>query len=305
LTRMSRDEEIRLIKSFPLEEYLLRFHGLRVAWRSPDKVYCWSPLREETNPSFVIYPETNTWFDFGLGKGGSVIDFELEVQGGDYAGAMRVLRERILPLSGRDSQRSPGPSLDDFIPRRNRLGWEKAKNVLRKVHGIAVFEVHQKLYRDGRIIMTRRGELVCPMVLLEPDGGVQLCGVAVRDPKGRKRISGRRGVSWWSKLEPTRLGIFEGVRDALAFLSEVDQLDCVVLHGTPSREQLITLRHLVDKYAGDVIVCRDADSQGEVIFQRIRKELKGVAGVWNYPPPVGKDWYEYCLRRKVITLRRP
>jgi hypothetical protein len=34
-----------------------------------------SPLRDDgRNPSFICYKETNSWFDYGLGEGGSVID---------------------------------------------------------------------------------------------------------------------------------------------------------------------------------------------------------------------------------------
>lgn len=34
-----------------------------------------SPLREEKEPSFKVNRKLNVWFDHGLGKGGSIIDF--------------------------------------------------------------------------------------------------------------------------------------------------------------------------------------------------------------------------------------
>lgn len=34
-----------------------------------------SPFREEKHPSFFIYPDTQRWYDFGMSRGGDVIDF--------------------------------------------------------------------------------------------------------------------------------------------------------------------------------------------------------------------------------------
>ncbi|HEU4633595.1 MAG TPA: CHC2 zinc finger domain-containing protein, partial [Flavisolibacter sp.] len=36
-----------------------------------------SPFRDERTPSFKVNRSRNTWFDFGEGKGGDIIDFGL------------------------------------------------------------------------------------------------------------------------------------------------------------------------------------------------------------------------------------
>ncbi len=40
---------------------------------------CWylSPLRDEKEPSFKVNRKLNVWYDYGLGKGGNIIDFGL------------------------------------------------------------------------------------------------------------------------------------------------------------------------------------------------------------------------------------
>ena len=48
----------------------------------PKKIYrqdYWylSPLRDEKTASFKINREKNCWFDFGIGKGGNIIDFAI------------------------------------------------------------------------------------------------------------------------------------------------------------------------------------------------------------------------------------
>lgn len=61
------------IKRASLEAYL-EAHGFpcvksyrNIRW------YC-SPLRQETSPSFKVDTDTNLWYDFGLGKGGNIIN---------------------------------------------------------------------------------------------------------------------------------------------------------------------------------------------------------------------------------------
>lgn len=40
-----------------------------------------SPLRNETNPSFCVNPNSNTWYDFGVSEGGGVIDLVCRLSG--------------------------------------------------------------------------------------------------------------------------------------------------------------------------------------------------------------------------------
>lgn len=39
-----------------------------------------SPFREESTPSFKVDSNSNCWYDFGLGKGGTIVDFVAELQ---------------------------------------------------------------------------------------------------------------------------------------------------------------------------------------------------------------------------------
>lgn len=43
-----------------------------------------SPLREETEASFKVNTELNQWYDFGLGKGGTIIALAEELYASDY-----------------------------------------------------------------------------------------------------------------------------------------------------------------------------------------------------------------------------
>lgn len=316
MTRMSRDEEIRLIKSFSLEEYLLRFYGLRVAWRSERLVCCYSPFRDERRPSFYIYRRTNSWFDFGLGKGGTVIDFEAEMRG-SLAEAMAVLRERILSRARQDpslirrvemGQKQEQKPFE--LDKEGVLGWNGTRWVLKR-HGFSDPDRFEDLYHHGRIMCTSQGELICPMVQVV-QMRLRLCGVAVRRLDGSKRIKGEKGISLWERgFRGARLAVFEGVRDALAFLAGVDrELDVVLLHGQPSEEQLRALKHVVSTRGYmDILICTDADPAGEALASKVRDALRGLdVNMWDYPPPEARDWYEYVYLQGrwvvVLPLRR-
>ena len=50
-----------------------------------------NPLRTEKTSSLQIYDNTNSWFDFGSDKGGSVIDFMVEINNCDIPEAINDL----------------------------------------------------------------------------------------------------------------------------------------------------------------------------------------------------------------------
>ena len=55
--------------------------------------YIHSPFRSEKTPSFKINPVLNTWYDFGLGKGGTILDLIMQLENKDTKEAVKKLRE--------------------------------------------------------------------------------------------------------------------------------------------------------------------------------------------------------------------
>ncbi|MFA5352710.1 MAG: CHC2 zinc finger domain-containing protein [Thermodesulfovibrionales bacterium] len=60
-----------------------RPHGGKVRFKSP--------FRDEKEPSFYVYTHNNTWFDWGLGKGGDIIDFVQRLHGVSFPEALEIL----------------------------------------------------------------------------------------------------------------------------------------------------------------------------------------------------------------------
>lgn len=53
-----------------------------------------SPFSNEKTPSFVVSPEKQIWKDFSSGRGGSMFDFVMEVEGLDFKGALELLARK-------------------------------------------------------------------------------------------------------------------------------------------------------------------------------------------------------------------
>lgn len=69
---------LKEIKNIPLATFLSRL-GYEPARRCAYKLWYRSPLRQEHTPSFKVETALNCWYDFGIGKGGNIIDLVSEL----------------------------------------------------------------------------------------------------------------------------------------------------------------------------------------------------------------------------------
>ena len=82
---------IETAKQINLADYL---HSLGYSPVKQQGINLWykSPLREETEASFKVNTERNLWYDFGLGKGGGIIELAAHLYATDH---IPYLLERI------------------------------------------------------------------------------------------------------------------------------------------------------------------------------------------------------------------
>ena len=89
-----KEEDLSRIKRYPIVEYLDR-KGIKPVRRTPSyALYC-SPLREETHPSFKVDTEKNLWIDYGEGRGGSIIDLCMRMEGCTFSEAICRLGQNV------------------------------------------------------------------------------------------------------------------------------------------------------------------------------------------------------------------
>lgn len=84
---------IKEIKSIPLAAFLSRL-GHEPSARKGTRLWYKSPLRQERTPSFKVDTALNCWYDFGLGRGGNIIDLATELyQSTDLCHLMRCITD--------------------------------------------------------------------------------------------------------------------------------------------------------------------------------------------------------------------
>ena len=90
-----KEEDLSLIKRYSIVEYLER-KGIRPVRRKPAYAMYRSPLREETHPSFKVDTEKNLWIDYAEGRGGSIIDLCMRLEGCTLSEAICRLGQNAL-----------------------------------------------------------------------------------------------------------------------------------------------------------------------------------------------------------------
>ena len=82
---------LKEIKTIPLAAFLSQL-GHEPAARKETRLWYKSPLRQEQTPSFKVETTLNCWYDFGIGKGGNIIDLAAEMyQSTDLRYLMRCI----------------------------------------------------------------------------------------------------------------------------------------------------------------------------------------------------------------------
>ena len=75
-----KEEDLSLIKRYPIVEYLER-KGIKPIRLTPSYALYRSPLRAEIHPSFKVDTEKNLWIDYAEGRGRSIIDLCMRLEG--------------------------------------------------------------------------------------------------------------------------------------------------------------------------------------------------------------------------------
>ncbi len=89
---------IQDIKRIPIRDYLSQ-RGISPKQENLRYGFYLSPLRDEQDASFKVDYSQNVWYDFGVGRGGSIIDFVMEVEKCNFQQAIEHLRKNNISAS--------------------------------------------------------------------------------------------------------------------------------------------------------------------------------------------------------------
>ena len=262
-----KEEDFSLIKRYPIVEYLEK-KGLKPVRRTAAyALYC-SPLREEMHPSFKVDTEKNLWIDYGEGRGGSIIDLCMRMEGCTLSEAIRRLGQNA-PDNGTYSSRN------GFTP--NNPQPVMAANGARRLIEISdTLPPHlQEYLTKVRCINLEKTMPFLKCISYEVRGRrYQAIGFAnlssgyeLRDDKTFKGTIAPKDITpiFTDRAEP--VCIFEGFMDFLSFLSMKEEVTshCLVMNSVSNVAR--TIRYLNDRHLPHIRTFLDNDEAGRRLFK--------------------------------------
>ena len=262
-----KEEDLSRIKRYSIVEYL-ESKGIKPVRKTPTYVMYHSPLREETHPSFKVDTEKNLWIDYGEGRGGSIIDLCMRMEG-------CTLSEAIRRLGQNASDNGTYSFLNGFAP--NNTQPVMAVNGARRLIEISdTLPPHfQEYLTKVRCINLEKGMPFLKCISYEVRGRrYQAIGFAnlsggyeLRDDKTFKGTIAPKDITpiFTDRAEP--VCIFEGFMDFLSFLSMKEEITnhCLVMNSVSNVAR--TIRYLNDRHLTNIRAFLDNDEAGRRAVQ--------------------------------------
>ena len=252
-----------------------------------------APYREDHNASMKVDFARNLWFDFGLGKGGSIIDLVMLLQGCNAHEAISHLagnnlsfhsatppKEKVAALSPSArhilgiSEELP-PHLQRYLQEERKIDLSLAKPYLRSV----CYEVGGRTY--------------IAIGFANRAGGYEL-----RDDKTFKGTIAPKDISVIAgDANNVPHCIFEGFMDFLSYLTMKGKeiAPCIVLNSVSNVHRAVT--YLREHHIAYVRAFLDNDEAGQQVFQAIQSSGIKVEDMSRHYAQY-KDLNEYHVSRQ-------
>ncbi len=292
-------------KRIPLRD-LLTALGCVPQRENKGELWYLSPFRQEGAPSFKVSVTGNAWYDFGLGKGGNIIDFAMQYfQVSSVAAALSEL-ERCMGSSASIAPPPSAPALRPTIELKDDLKITKIQSLQNKAltdylqsRGIAV-EVARPYVQE--MYYTRSKKHFFALAFSTQSGGWELRNRYFKGSAGSKDIS---IIQPASVIEDAAIMVFEGFMDFMSYLMwkkvTVPPLPVLVLNSTAMAEKAIsTIR---DRGIQTVHLCLDHDASGREVTAQFQQQLSGVNVVDQSALYAGhKDFNEFLQKQRQPEL---
>ena len=255
-----KEENLSTIKRYPITAYL-ESKGITPVRRLAAYAMYRSPLRDERHPSFKVDTEKNLWIDYAEGRGGSIIDLYMRLEGCTLPETIRRLGQMISGHTISNHPRAEAyrhttesadgcrkligisddlpPHLQDYLIKERYIDLGRAQPFLRCVR----YEVRGREYEV--------------IGFANVSGGYELRGAGLFKgtlaPKDITPIfsDGRQPVC-----------LFEGFMDFLSFLSMKEKVDshCLVMNSVANVGRCI--RYLRERHITALRAFLDNDEAG-------------------------------------------
>ena len=219
---------IKEIKSIPLAAFLSRL-GHEPAARKGTRLWYKSPLRQEQTPSFKVDTALNCWYDFGIGKGGNIIDLATDLyQSTDLRYLMRCIANNypvpsVQTVGSSYPRRHSAPSMEQFkvVPLEHRalVAYLQERGIPAHIAEAKCKEAHYSV----------NGKSYFAVAFENVNNGWELRSRYFKGCRGRKDIS---YLPWARDGPSTECAVFEGFIDYLSALALgiISGADAIILN---------------------------------------------------------------------------
>ena len=219
---------IKEIKSIPLADFLSRL-GHESAARKGTRLWYKSPLRQEHTPSFKVDTSLNCWYDFGLGRGGNIIDLAAELyQSTELRYLIRCIADSypvpsVQTVASSFAPRHSAPSMAQFevVPLEHRalVAYLQERGIPAHIATANCKEAHY----------TINSKPYFAVAFENVSGGWELRNRYFKGCRGRKDIS---YLPWARDGPSTECAVFEGFIDYLSALTLniISGADAIILN---------------------------------------------------------------------------
>ena len=219
---------IKEIKSIPLATFLSQL-GHEPTARKGTRLWYKSPLRQEYTQSFKVETTLNCWYDFGLGRGGNIIDLATEIyRSTDLRYLMRCIADScpvpsVQIVASTFAPRHSAPSMERFevVPLEHRalVAYLQERGIPAHIAKAKCKEAHYCV----------NGKFYFAVTFENVSGGCELRNRYFKGCRGRKDIS---YLPWARDGPSTECAVFEGFIDYLSALTLgiISGADAIILN---------------------------------------------------------------------------
>ena len=264
-----KEEDLSAIKRYSIVDYLER-KGIRPVRRTPTYAVYRSPLREEVHPSFKVDTEKNLWIDYAEGRGGSIIDLCMRLEGCTLSEAICRLGQNALehtaysyssskretPICPKQKEMASGtrrliclsdtlpPHLQEYLKKERCIDLEKATPFLKCIS----YEVRGRRYEA--------------IGFANSSGGYEL-----RDNNTFKGTIAPKDITPIFEDRTQPVCLFEGFMDFLSFLSMKGEVtnQCLVMNSVSNVAR--SIHYLNERNITSVRTFLDNDYAGQRAVQ--------------------------------------
>lgn len=271
---------IQEIKNIQISDFLAS-RGFEPINKKGSKWWYLSPLHAEHTASFKIDLSKNVWYDFGLGKGGNILDLAMELYNTQNISEVIRMMSRSTVIPTRPTQQTPCQESCPFEDIEIRelthpalLKYLSSRGISSAVAIGQCVEIHYK--RGGRNYFA---------IGFKNDAG----GYELRNPYFKGCIA-PKAITTMANYG-TECHVFEGFMDYLSYLVLYDKCDAVVLNSIVNIPQALPV---LERYS-QVFCHLDNDAAGRMGTLQIATALGKKCADMAHEYEGNKDLNEYLM----------